>query len=224
MMHNLYGVKMTIAIPLTHQPRPPYHHGDLARALLKAADEIIAEEGLEAFTLRSCARRAGVSHAAPAHHFKDRAGLLSAYAASIFRDLTASVQERIAAAGDDGYARLKMVGLAYIQFAIQRPSAFRLVFRCEALEKDSPEMKEAGDACLQVLIDVVQGLMPEAAKDVVLLHTMMAWSLVHGFATLWLEGNFAHALSGHCTMTPEVQADQLASQILTIVRPAFAKS
>lgn len=211
------------AMPIIHQPRPPYHHGDLARALLKAADEIIEEEGLESFTLRSCARRAGVSHAAPAHHFKDRAGLLSAYAASIFRDLTASVEERILSAGNDDYARLQAVGLAYIHFALQRPSAFRLVFRCEALEKDSPEMKEAGDACFQVLIDVVHALLPSASKETVLLHTMLAWSLVHGFATLWLEGNFAHALTGHCHITPEVHAEHLAQQILAIVRPAFVK-
>jgi AcrR family transcriptional regulator len=69
------GCDMTVARVLIHQPKPPYHHGDLARALLDAADKIIEEEGLESFTLRSCARRAGVSHAAPAHHFKDRAGL-----------------------------------------------------------------------------------------------------------------------------------------------------
>ena len=81
---------------LAHQPRPPYHHGDLARVLLKSADEIIEAEGLEAFTLRSCARRAGVSHAAPAHHFGDRAGLLSAYAASVFRDLTLSIKNHVA--------------------------------------------------------------------------------------------------------------------------------
>ena len=125
---------------LTHRPRPPYHHGDLARALLQAADEIIEEEGLEAFTLRSCARRAGVSHAAPAHHFKDRAGLLSAYAASIFRDLTAFVEDHVQQAGLDNYDRLQAVGLAYIRFALQRPSAFSLIFRCESLDKNAIEL------------------------------------------------------------------------------------
>lgn len=214
---------MTTIVPAKHQPRPPYHHGDLARALLKAADAIIEEEGLEAFTLRSCARRAGVSHAAPAHHFKDRAGLLSAYAASIFRDLTATVQEHIAQAGNDNYARLRATGLAYIEFALQRPGAFRLVFRCEALAKDCPEMKEAGDACFQVLIDVVQALMPAADQRRVLVHTTMAWSLVHGFATLWLDGNLCNALGGHCSDI-NTKADALAGQILALVRPAFVAS
>lgn len=222
-MHDLYGIEMTIATPVIHQPRPPYHHGDLARALLKATDAIIEEEGLEAFTLRSCARRAGVSHAAPAHHFKDRAGLLSAYAASIFRDLTAAVQSRIAEAGDDNYARLRATGLAYVEFALQRPGAFRLVFRCEALAKDCPEMREAGDECFQVLIDVVQALLPDADKHKVLLHTTMAWSLVHGFTTLWLDGNLCNALGGHCTEL-NVHADALAGQMLSLIRPAFVTS
>ena len=134
---------MTINTILTHEPRPPYHHGDLARALLKSADEIIEAEGLEAFTIRSCARRAGVSHAAPAHHFGDRAGLLSAYAASVFRDLTLSIKTHVVEAGDDPYEKLRGVGLAYIRFAIARPGAFRLVFRCEALHQEHEEIGRA---------------------------------------------------------------------------------
>ncbi len=210
---------MSVNRVLAHQPKPPYHHGDLARALLDAADKIIEEEGLEAFTLRSCARRAGVSHAAPAHHFKDRAGLLSAYAASIFRDLTAHIQQLILEAGEDDYARLHALGLAYIRFALQRPNAFSLVFRCEALDKNVEELKEASDNCFQVLIDVVQALMPQANKETVLLYSMLAWSTVHGFATLWLEGNFAKVRQQN--IEPNVYADRLAQQILALIKPAF---
>jgi AcrR family transcriptional regulator len=209
---------MTLNRVLIHQPKPPYHHGDLARALLDAADKIIEEEGLESFTLRSCARRAGVSHAAPAHHFKDRAGLLSAYAASIFRDLTSHVQMLIE------QARLQALGLAYIRFALQRPSAFSLIFRCEALDKNIEELKEASDACFQVLIDVVQALMPQANKEAVLLSSMLAWSTVHGFATLWLEGNFARVCQQQGEgIEPSVYADHLAQQILLLIKPAFAQ-
>lgn len=218
------NIFMSIERTLIHQPRPPYHHGDLARALLIAADGIIEEQGLEAFTLRACAKRAGVSHAAPAHHFKDRAGLLSAYAASIFRDLTAHIQVLITEAGDDNYARLQALGLAYIRFALQRPSAFSVIFRCEALDKNSEELKEAGDACFQVLIDVVQGLMPKADKETVLLHSMLAWSTVHGFATLWLEGNFARVCQQQTpSIEPKVYADRLAQQILALIKPAFVQ-
>lgn len=209
---------------VVHQPKPPYHHGDLARALLDAADKIIEEEGLESFTLRSCARRAGVSHAAPAHHFKDRAGLLSAYAASIFRDLTTHIQQLIEQAGTDNYARLHALGLAYIQFALQRPSAFSLVFRCEALDKNIEELKEASDGCFQLLIDVVQALMPQADKESVLLHSMLAWSTVHGFATLWLEGNFSKVCQQHGQgVEPSVYADRLAQQLLILIKPAFVQ-
>jgi AcrR family transcriptional regulator len=213
---------MKTKVSLVHLPRPPYHHGDLARALLKATDEIIEEDGLEAFTLRSCARRAGVSHAAPAHHFKDRAGLLSAYAACIFRDLTAFVEEHVKQAGTDSYAQLQAVGLAYIRFALQRPSAFSLIFRCESLDKNVAELKDASDACFQVLIDIVQALMPDANKETVLLRSMLAWSTVHGFATLWLEGNFAKVYTNK-NIEPMCYADTLAQQILQSIKPAFVQ-
>ncbi len=214
---------MMINSILTHEPRPPYHHGDLARALLKSADEIIEAEGLEAFTLRSCARRAGVSHAAPAHHFGDRAGLLSAYAASVFRDLTLSIKTHVAEAGEDPYEKLKGVGLAYIRFAIARPGAFRLVFSCEALHQEHEELKEAGDSGFQVLVNVVAAIIPGKDPDTVLSYSLLAWSIVHGFANLWLEGNFAHAMKRH-NLEPCAHADALATQILTIVKPAFVQS
>jgi AcrR family transcriptional regulator len=214
---------MTVFPQALPEPRPPYHHGDLARALLQAAGDLIEEEGLEAFTLRACARRAGVSHAAPAHHFRDRAGLLSAYAATVFRDMTAQGEARVQAAGNNPYARLKAVGLSYIDFAIQRPGAFRLVFRCEVLDKGSAPLREAGDACFALLAEVVGSLTPPERKDQVFLYSMLAWSVVHGFAHLWLEGNFAQAFCHHSD-EPDVQADILASRILDLLKPAFGKS
>lgn len=213
---------MTVKTQAIPEPRPPYHHGDLARALLQAAGDIIEEEGLESFTLRACARRAGVSHAAPAHHFRDRAGLLSAYAGSVFRDMTAQGRARIEAAGASPYARLKAVGLSYIDFAIRRPGAFRLVFRCEALDKENPMLKDAGDECFALLADVVGNLTPPERQDQVFLYSMLAWSVVHGFAHLWLEGNFTHAFGRHGA-EPEMQADILAGLILDLMRPAFGK-
>ncbi len=212
---------MNQQIPYAPEPRPPYHHGDLARALLEAAGQLIEEEGLEAFTLRACARRAGVSHAAPAHHFGDRAGLLSAYAASVFREMTALMRARIREAGDNPHAWLQAVGLSYIDFALRRPGAFRLVFRCEALNATHPDLKAAGDECFDVLMDVVKALLPEADHETVFIHGMLAWSVVHGFAHLWLEGNFAHTFSQQ--NIPEQQADQLARQILRVIRPAFIR-
>ena len=200
-----------------------YHHGDLRKALLAAGEAELAEKGVEGFTLRGCAKRAGVSHAAPAHHFRDRAGLLSAYAATVFRDMTAQGEARVQAAGNNPYARLKAVGLSYIDFAIQRPGAFRLAFRCEVLDKGSAPLREAGDACFALLAEVVGSLTPPERKDQVFLYSMLAWSVVHGFAHLWLEGNFAQAFCHHSD-EPDVQADILASRILDLLKPAFGKS
>jgi AcrR family transcriptional regulator len=82
-----------------HKTARPYHHGDLRRALIDAAVQAIAEVGPAAVSLRDLARRTGVSHAAPAHHFGDKAGLLSAVAADGFRCLAATLREPTRPAG-----------------------------------------------------------------------------------------------------------------------------
>ena len=91
----------------------PYHHGDLPRALLEAAVEAIEEVGPAALSLRDLARRTGVSHAAPAHHFGDKAGLLTAVAADGFRRLAATLGEAYRATGS-----FLEVGVAYARFAV----------------------------------------------------------------------------------------------------------
>src|SRR4051794_796732 len=104
-----------------------YHHGDLRKALLIAAEADLAEKGLEGFTLRGCARRAGVSHAAPAHHFKDTGALLTALAADGYERFTAAMQKR-QAAETTARARLIGAGLGYLDFALANPALFRLMF------------------------------------------------------------------------------------------------
>src|SRR5262245_53180879 len=113
-------------------PEPPaYHHGDLRAALVAAAEAILREQGVEAFTLRECARRAGVSHAAPAHHFGDARGLLSACAAAGFERLADSIEKSVVRAGPgaDAVARLRAGSLAYIEFALHHRALFQLMFR-----------------------------------------------------------------------------------------------
>jgi AcrR family transcriptional regulator len=148
-----------------------YHHGDLRRQVLAAAAAVIAERGVAAVSLRDLARQAGVSHAAPSHHFGNRTGLLTALAAEGFERLA----EELGAA--DG---LKEMGVAYVRFALGHPAHFRVMFDADLLDADNPELVAARALAQQRLRAGVDGR-PEQA--------LAAWSLAHGFATLRLGGN-----------------------------------
>jgi len=168
----------------------PYHHGALRAALLAAAEAILREGGIEAFTLRECARRAGVSHAAPAHHFGDARGLLSACAAAGFERLADTMLQYAVRAGSaDAVARLRAVGQAYIDFALRNRALFQLMFRRDRLDPQNDDLRRAGKRTGDVLRVAVgemlqaRGLPAEERGRRILL----AWSLTHGFATLVLE-------------------------------------
>ncbi|MEH0935233.1 TetR/AcrR family transcriptional regulator [Micromonospora psammae] len=158
-----------------------YHHGDLRRALLAAAVAVIEESGPGALSLRDLARRAGVSHAAPAHHFGDKPGLLTALAAEGF-DLLA---EALCGAGGD----LHEAGVAYVDFAVRHRAHFDVMFRPDLYRADAPEVRAARERAGAALRSGVAALPAERAGagdpqgD-----ALAAWSIVHGFATLWLAG------------------------------------
>ncbi|WP_446218315.1 TetR/AcrR family transcriptional regulator [Micromonospora sp. IBHARD004] len=156
-----------------------YHHGDLRRALLAAAVEAIGESGPAALSLRDLARRAGVSHAAPAHHFGDKAGLLTALAVEGF-DLLAGA---LARAGDD----LLETGVAYVRFAIDHRAHFEVMFAPGLYRADDPEVAAARARAGATLRGGIAALpaRPAAEPD---RDALAAWSIVHGFATLWLAG------------------------------------
>src|SRR5215203_6275096 len=127
--------------PAASKDARPYHHGDLPRALLDAAVEAIAEVGPAAVSLRDLARRTGVSHAAPAHHFGDKAGLLTAVAADGFRRLAATLGEAYEATGS-----FLEVGVAYARFAAIHRAHFEVMFRPELYRTDDPDLVRARDA------------------------------------------------------------------------------
>jgi AcrR family transcriptional regulator len=165
-------------------PARPYHHGDLQRALIDAAVAEIEASGPTRLSLREIARRAGVSHAAPAHHFGDKAGLFTAIATEGFRLLHASTSP--AAPGPAG---LLLTGIAYVQFAIGHRAHFEVMFRPELYRTDDPELVAARDASFAVLYSTARrgaGLRDD--EDVTGL-ALAAWAVVHGFATLWLTAN-----------------------------------
>ena len=113
-----------------------YHHGDLRAALIKAADDIISKGGIEAFSLRAAAQRAGVSPAAPAHHFGSARGLLTEVALLAFERMGKMIDE--AGRPDDVVADVRALSLAFVTFAVNHPGHFRLMFRNDLVNRDDP--------------------------------------------------------------------------------------
>jgi AcrR family transcriptional regulator len=161
----------------------PYHHGDLRAALLAAAEAELAERGVEGFSLRSVAKRAGVSHAAPAHHFRDVQGLLTALAAEGFRQFLAAQAAREAVAAPDPTAQLVAAGLGYIDFALARPTLFRLLWQSERPNFDDSDLGAAARAAYQHLVDQVAAAGGRQTED-----EATIWALAHGLADLLASG------------------------------------
>jgi AcrR family transcriptional regulator len=174
-----------------------YHHGDLATALVEAAEAVLTERGVEGFTLRECARRAGVSHAAPAHHFGDIEGLLTEVAAVGFDRLTEAQRE--AAKSADPRLRLVEAGAAYVRFALAHPAQFRLMFFPGMLDRKGERFAIAGRAAFSIFLETYSAatgrqtkpLTPrEAGSDP---DVLRQWAVVHGLATLAIEGQLGPA-------------------------------
>ncbi|RYG85888.1 MAG: TetR/AcrR family transcriptional regulator, partial [Alphaproteobacteria bacterium] len=121
------------------EKRPTYHHGDLRAALIQAADDIIAEGGIETFSLRAAAKRAGVSPGATAHHFGSAKGLLTEVALLAY-ERAGQYLEKIAHSGDV-VAEVRALTLAFITFAVDHPGHFRLMFRGDLVNRDDPRFE-----------------------------------------------------------------------------------
>lgn len=163
-------------------PNPRYHHGDLPGALVRAAMELLEDDGATELSLRAVARRAGVSTAAPYRHFADRNALLSAVAAVGYRELAG---ELIAAHPEpttpEGIAAL---AVAYVRFALARPGLFRVMF-AEQCDANSPERVAAVAAIQEYLNSIVRQAFPSADEEAMAIAT---WGMVHGLAFLHLDG------------------------------------
>jgi AcrR family transcriptional regulator len=155
-----------------------YHHGDLRAVILAESARLVAEKGADAVSLRQLAREAGVSHAAPAHHFTDRRGLFTALAAEGFRLLAEAL----------AHARPRFIdsALAYVRFAIDHPGHYAVMFDRSLINPADPELMAAQSAAGTELSDGVRTLDDPHAKADQEGAELAAWSLVHGFAMLWL--------------------------------------
>ena len=158
--------------------RPTYHHGDLRAVILTEAARLVAERGADGVSLRELAREAGVSHAAPAHHFTDRRGLFTALAAQGFELLAAVLAE--------ARPSFLAAALAYVRFAIEHPGHYRVMFDKSLLDPSNPELVTAEAAAADELSRGVASLSDRHAQVDPRGAQLAAWSLVHGFSMLWL--------------------------------------
>jgi len=167
-----------------------YHHGDLRNALLEAVGEIISEKGLGAVSLREAARRAGVSHAAPSHHFGDKMGMLTAFATRGFEEFGQRMQVAAdSAAGEGVEAQFRAIGIEYLRFAVERQPYFEVMFRSEMHDSQDPDLKCTSHSSFGVLMKLVEAMDPAELDGADPMHVAMgAWATVHGLATLWLDG------------------------------------
>ena len=176
---------------------PTYYGGDLRRDLIDTALELIARDGPSAVSLRSLARRLGVSHAAPANHFPDKATLFTAIAIQGFQLLAAAIQDATRQLGPDATARQRMAaaGRAYTSFAIGHRAHFEVMWQRDLLHQDDPRLAAAGDATFALLLGGVRDAQAEGWATGSDPHTVayLAWSVVHGLAALWLGGSLQRA-------------------------------
>src|SRR4051794_15976054 len=200
-----------------------YHHGALHEALLKAAEKVLEREGLQGLTLRAVAREAGVSHAAPTHHFGDLTGLLSELAAIGFRQFNAAM----AAADSSGPSPLDRAmarAKAYVAYARAHPGMYGLMFRTERLDMARPSLHEAASASFAGLAGTIgasrhEQIAAEALSLDQAAAIARAWSLVHGFTMLLLDGRLTNILH---RLPQGTDAETLLDAMLrsTVGRPA----
>ncbi|MFF9360493.1 TetR/AcrR family transcriptional regulator [Streptomyces griseoluteus] len=192
------------------QASSSYHHGDLRAACLRAARELLEEDGSAGLSLRAVARRAGVSATAPYRHYADRDALVSAVAAEGYRELA----EYLAAAHPEPRTpdELASVAVAYVRFALDRPAMFRVMF-AEPCDPGSEERVAATAAISEYVRGIVRAVFPGVDPDAL---STTVWALVHGLAFLHLDGKLDSS-------TPEVVDAQVRAAVRALFSVAAAR-
>ena len=191
-----------------------YHHGNLAESLLDAVDELATKFGLEAVTLRACAKIVGVSPSSAFRHYSDKRALLTAFATKAIHQLSDAMESAEGIANDKGENTFLAVGLAYIEFALEKPAFFRAMWREETIYTNDDAYIEA----TKQLSSHLQGGFAKTIRDDdpnnFSPQELLAWSSVHGLANLFVDGPI-----GNC-QTKE-QKMKMAQEMIQALAPAF---
>jgi AcrR family transcriptional regulator len=168
----------------------PYHHGDLRRAVIETAMDMLREGKGWQFTLREVARRAGVSHAAPYKHFPDKRALLTELAMQGFEQLRQGMTAALTPRPRSIRKELHVAGTAYVQFGVANPALYRLMFSSEAGDPSSVHLNERVVRTFSVLLDILKRGQEAGAfrKGSVQGQAAACWAQVHGLTTLSIDG------------------------------------
>jgi len=192
-----------------------YHHGDLPAALRSAAVEVLEERGPAGFSLREVARRAGVSHTAPAHHFGDAQGLLTSVAAEGFDELTAAMRAATEAVVDP-YERLLACGRAYVGVALSNPGHYSLMLNSDFTDTQDPQLELCGANAYAVLLETVEllrdSLNPDLDVDRV---ATVLWASVHGLVEI-------SGIREHVAENTDTELSELDDLLKTFTQMAIA--
>lgn len=194
-----------------------YHHGDLRRALLDAALEILKTKDAKSISLREVARQAGVSHTAPYRHFDDKAALLAAVAEEGFTEFGIYLQTAVDQANTAPIESLQATGEAYVRYALEHPTHFRVMFgHFPADEPTESSLSKVSQGTFQILVDIItagQATGVLKAGDPKLL-AIGRWSVVHGLAMLLLDGMLNDAKETTENLVSVLVQDSLTSIVL----------
>lgn len=172
-----------------------YHHGNLAESLLNAVDEIASQFGLEAVTLRACAKRLGVSPSSAFRHYTDKRALLTAFATRALHQLCDAMTNATSEAHSDPKAPFAAVGLAYIRFAIDKPAFFRAMWREETIYVNDVDYQTASNRLSTILKGGFADSLHDPDPATLDSEELLAWSSVHGLAHLFVDGPVGHGKS-----------------------------
>lgn len=192
-----------------------YHHGNLAESLLDAVDQMASQFGLEAVSLRGCAKLAGVAPSSAFRHYADKRALITAFAA---RALTGLAERLLAAAEHarlDGADPFRAVGLAYIEFALDKPAFFRAMWYEEGIYSNDPAYLEAAGKLGNHLRGGFAATLPDDDGAAFSPQELLAWSAVHGLASLFIDGPIAR-------QREKAEKMRMAADMLRILQPSVA--
>ena len=175
---------------MTARKKNTYHHGDLKGALVRTALLLIEEHGVKGLALSDAARLTGVSVAAPYRHFKDKEALLAEIAAEGFALFRDTLARAAASQPKDKAKRLVQLGLAYVEFALEHPSHFKVMWEGVIPKDNYPAVQQAAHESYLILQQAVLDLLPRSSPDRQQALIAAAWSIVHGYAALTLGGEF----------------------------------
>ena len=195
-----------------------YHHGDLRRALIDAALHLVERQGPSGLTLREAARLVGVSHAAVYRHFADKTELLRAVAVEGMLGMRDAMQSSLAGV-DDPVDAFQAFGVAYVMYAVKHPAHFRVMYSAEVDCSEGP-LAEAKEEKMGMLIAGVEacqqaGVFPPGPAE---RYAIVAWSLVHGLATLMVDGVLQRTKLP--SQDPEAVAEMVTGTVLGLFRQA----